>query len=53
MKVRVSFTVDIDPDSWTLNYGIEGAKAIREDAKNFAELTVRSQFEASGIELLD
>jgi len=33
MKVRVSFTVDIDPEVWEMTYGISGFKAIREDVK--------------------
>lgn len=33
MKVRVEVTVDVDPEAWALNYGVEGSAAIREDVK--------------------
>jgi hypothetical protein len=49
VKVRISFTVDIDPADWTLNYGIENGAEIRKDVQALAEETVRAQFEASGI----
>ena len=49
MRVRVSFTVDIDPESWTLNYGVEGAEAIRADVRVYAEEAARNQFAAVGV----
>ena len=32
MKVRIEFTVDIDPEVWMLNYGVD-AKEVRDDVK--------------------
>lgn len=49
MKVRISFTIEVDPEMWTLNFGIEGAAAIREDARSLAEQAVRDQFDRSGV----
>lgn len=49
MKVKIAFTVDIDPDTWTMNYGIEGASEIREDVKEFAKNAVIDQFGAIGV----
>ena len=42
MKVRISFTVDIDPEAWALTYGIEGAEGIREDVKAHAEQMLKA-----------
>ena len=36
MKVRVSFTVDIDPDVWELEYGV-AREDVREDVKAHVE----------------
>lgn len=49
MKIRVELTVDIDPGAWTLNYGVEGAKEIREDVRNYVEGTVVEQLRAVGV----
>lgn len=35
MRVNITVTVDIDPESWTTNYGVEGAAAIRADVKEY------------------
>lgn len=41
MKVRIpAMTVDIDTDTWEMNYGIEGTAAIREDVKEAAKHAV-------------
>lgn len=48
MKVKVSFTVDIDPEVWTLNYGVEGAAEIRADVKVYAEDAARNQLTEVG-----
>jgi hypothetical protein len=45
MKVRVSFTVEIDPAAWTSNYGVEGAAAHR---ARRAELVESGDVEDSG-----
>lgn len=49
MKVHVEFTVDIDPDAWTLNYGISGAREIREDVKGYVEETAIEQLVLVGV----
>lgn len=48
MKVKVSFTVEIDPELWELNFGISDRKEIREDVKVFAENIVNQQLIVSG-----
>lgn len=48
MKVKVSFTVEIDADAWELNYGTDRAN-LREDVKNYAESTVVEQFAQVGV----
>lgn len=48
MKVRVSLTIDIDPEVWTLNYGIEGAAAIRDDVKEAVKHAVYAYIEEIG-----
>jgi hypothetical protein len=37
MKVRVNMTVEIDPEVWAIEYGLDpnDKKAIREDVKNY------------------
>lgn len=35
MKVRIGFTVDVDPELWALAFGVEGAAEIREDVKDY------------------
>lgn len=50
MRVKIEFTVDIEPESWTMNFGIEGPAAIRKDVKEYAEQTVYGQLANSGIE---
>jgi hypothetical protein len=50
MKVKITFTVDIDPEVWDLNYGTgTSAKAIREDVQNSAEDAIQSHFEQIGV----
>ena len=48
MKVKVSFTIEIDADAWELNYGTP-RQDIREDVKNYAESAVIEQFAAVGV----
>lgn len=52
MKVRISFTVDVDPESWALNYGISGDAAIRADAKEKARHDLTEHWGPSGLNLL-
>lgn len=42
MKVRISLTVEVDPDAWTATYGVEGTAAIRADVKTYIEGTINS-----------
>lgn len=38
MKVKVSFTVDVDPDAWDLNFGTgTDAATVRDDARRYVE----------------
>jgi phosphoribosylformimino-5-aminoimidazole carboxamide ribonucleotide (ProFAR) isomerase len=48
MKVKVSLTLDIDPQAWADTYGID-ASAVREDVKNYAENIVLTQFGQDGL----
>ena len=49
MKVQIKFTIDIDTDAWTSNYGVEGAAAIREDVRAYAEDAAWDQFKYVGV----
>jgi hypothetical protein len=50
MKVKITVTVDIDPEVWDLNYGTgTSAKAIREDVQRDAEYAIQSHFEQVGV----
>lgn len=49
MKIHVEFTVDIEPDAWTLNYGISGAREIREDVKGYVEEAALNQLALVGV----
>jgi len=49
MKVKIEFTVEIDPESWTMNYGVEGAAAIREDVKEYCYHTIQDQLAMVGV----
>jgi hypothetical protein len=49
VKVKVEVTVDINPEAWEMNYGISGAKEIREDVKEFAKNAILAQFDAVGL----
>lgn len=48
MKVRIAFTVDIDPIAWAENYGVSSSD-VRPDVQNYAEQVVLQQFEESGV----
>lgn len=43
MRVKISMTVEVNPEEWTLAYGVEGAAAIREDVKSY----IRGQVQGS------
>lgn len=49
MKVKVEMTLYVDTESWTMNYGVEGAKAIREDVKVWATNGVRDHMVDLGL----
>jgi hypothetical protein len=48
MKVRVSFTLEIDPKAWEGNYGVAGAREIRADVQEHARNTVLDAFGHAG-----
>ena len=35
IKVKISYTVEVDCDDWETNYGVSGAAEIREDVKAY------------------
>jgi hypothetical protein len=43
MKVRITVTVDINPEAWTTDYGITGQTAIRDDVREWAINLVTEQ----------
>ena len=50
MKVRVTITVDVDPERWNANYGTgTDPKDVREDVKRYVEGTVDSQLRMVGV----
>jgi hypothetical protein len=49
MKVKVEMVVYVDTESWTMNYGVEGAKEIREDVKSWATNGIRDQMVELGL----
>ena len=42
MKIKVTFTLDVDPEAWALEYGIP-KKEIRADVQSYFEYTAREQ----------
>lgn len=48
MKVRVTISLDIDPEAWTRNYGVEGDKAIREDVRVYVEHLIAEHLREMG-----
>lgn len=49
MKITVTISLEIDEEAWTLNYGVEGKAAIRQDAKAHADNLVREHFRDLGL----
>ncbi len=41
MKVRVTITVEVDPEIWTLEYGVNSTAEIRDDVKTYVVVAVR------------
>lgn len=49
VKVRIEMTVEVDAESWTMNYGVEGTAAIREDVKEYCRHTILNQLSEVGV----
>jgi hypothetical protein len=49
VKVKVSFTLDIDLVAWTLNYGVEGVPEIRKDVQSYVENGVLAEMRDLGL----
>lgn len=48
MKVRVSFTVNIDADAWSSEYGV-ALENVRADVQEYARHVVLGQFGDNGL----
>lgn len=48
MKVKIEFTVDIDPEAWTMNYGVVGEREIREDVKMYCQNSIHELLNDNG-----
>jgi len=48
MKIKIEFTVDVDPEAWELNYGT-GRNEIRNDVKGYVENIVLDQLDVVGV----
>lgn len=48
MKVKIEFTLDIDTESWVLNYGT-APEYIRDDVKEHAENSLTDHFRELGL----
>lgn len=53
MTVSVPLSVTVDPEDWTLNYGVEGTSAIRADVKLHVANLVRDALYGAGIESVE
>jgi hypothetical protein len=49
MKVKIAFTLDIDPECWTTEYGVEGISEIRHDVQQYVEHGVRADLAEKGV----
>jgi len=49
MRVKIEVTLDIDPEAWTLAYGVSGAQEIREDVRAYALNGVVEHFREQGL----
>jgi hypothetical protein len=49
VKVRIVVMVNIDPEAWTMNYGVEGAAEIRADVVAYVGSLVREQLNDVGV----
>ena len=48
MKVRVTVTVEIDPQAWALNYGIPLSE-VRDDVKDSVAYTAQAHLDDIGV----
>ena len=48
MKIKIEFTVNVDPDAWELNYGT-GRNEIRDDVKGYVQNIVLGQLDVVGV----
>lgn len=49
MKVKIEVTLNIDPDAWATEYGIDKAD-VREDVKGWSEHVLLSMIDRNGTE---
>lgn len=42
MKIKVTFTLDVDPEAWALEYGIQ-RKDVRADVQSYFEYNAKEQ----------
>lgn len=52
MKVKITHTLDIDPEKWEMNYGVSGADDIRSDVKAHVANTLFEYFGPVGVDVL-
>ena len=54
MKVSLRVTVELDPASWTMAYGVEGAAEIREDVRRYirAQIDYSAAAEEAGLQVV-
>ncbi|MFC9432742.1 hypothetical protein [Nocardia sp. NPDC057030] len=52
MQVSITIKLNIDPESWTMNYGVEGAAAIREDVKAHVTNSLRDFYGPGHLDVL-
>jgi hypothetical protein len=43
MKVRVTLTIDVNPEEWTEAYGVEGRREIADDVRSLVRYSVRDR----------
>lgn len=51
MKVRVLLSIDVDPDRWATDYGID-KREVRADVTRYVEYLVQGQLGRDGLDLL-
>lgn len=50
MKVKVEVVLDIDPEAWALNYGVEGTASIRMDVREWAQNLLHAAVDDVGVQ---